>query len=479
MAENNLIRAYNVTQQTSTRAHLAPVILPAFGASAEEPTLPSGEYARRLDAFMARLSSIGADCGVVYADREHCANLLWLTGFEPRFEEALMVVRPNHVPMLLTGPENVGVAAAAPLSLEVQLYPPMGLMGQDRRHTKALADILADSGVGSGMKVACAGWKYFSLQETPTPGDWLELPAYIVDTLRHLVGSTGRVFNGGEIFMDPGSGLRSSNSIDELARYEFAACHTSEAVKRVIKSAQPGLREYEVAAALTQNGMPQTCHPMFSSGERAWFGLLSPSSKQLQRGEAVTTAYGVRGALNCRAGWLAEDAGDLPEPARDYIDALVAPYFDAVADWLETIRIGLPGGDLDALIKARLGDPFFRISLNPGHLIHLEEWMHTPISPGSTTPFRTGMAVQMDIIPATGGPYFTTNAEDGIALLDSSGRAAFAEKYPDAMERIRRRKSFMADVLGIHLNDDCLPFSNIPGWLPPFWLANDMAMTRK
>jgi hypothetical protein len=277
--------------------------------------------------------------------------------------------------------------------------------------------------------------------------------------------------------MDPDSGLRSTNTIDELARYEFAACHTSEAVKRVVQAAQPGLREYEVAAALKQNGMPQTCHPMFSTGERARFGLLSPSSKRLERGEAVTTAYGVRGALNCRAGWLAADAGDLPEAVRDYVEVLVAPYFEAVAAWLQTIRIGLPGGDLDTLIKARLGDPFFGISLNPGHLIHLEEWMHSPISPGSTTLFRSGMAVQVDIIPATGGPYFTTNMEDGIALLDARGQAEFGEKYPGAMARIRHRRAFMADVLGIQLHADCLPFSNIAGWLPPFWLGSDRAMT--
>ncbi|MCB1458510.1 MAG: hypothetical protein KDJ48_04470, partial [Nitratireductor sp.] len=78
-----------------------------------------------------------------------------------------------------------------------------------------------------------------------------------------------------------------------------------------------------------------SCHAMFSSGERAWFGLPSPTSKVIERGEAVTTAYGVQGALNCRNGWLAESADDLPENVRDYVEKLAAPYFEAVAAWLE------------------------------------------------------------------------------------------------------------------------------------------------
>ena len=194
-------------------------------------------------------------------------------------------------------------------------------------------------------------------------------------------------------------------------------------------------------------------------------------------GDAVTTAYGVQGALNCRAGWLAADAGDLPKQVQGYVEVLVRPYFEAAGEWLETIQIGVEGGTLDAMIKRRLGDPFFGVHLNPGHLIHLEEWMHTPISPGSKSVLRSGMALQLDIIPATGGPYFTTNIEDGIMLLDARGRAEFAEKYPAAQNRIDQRRSYMDDKLGIQLKPDCLPLSNIAGWLPPFWLSPDNAMT--
>ena len=86
------------------------------------------------------------------------------------------------------------------------------------------------------------------------------------------------------------------------------------------------------------------------------------------------------------------------------------------------------------------------------------------------------MALQCDIIPATGTPYFTTNIEDGIALADEGLRAEFEAAYPRAWERIQARRRFMQETLGIALHPDVLPFSNIPAWLPPFLLSPGRAM---
>jgi hypothetical protein len=80
------------------------------------------------------------------------------------------------------------------------------------------------------------------------------------------------------------------------------------------------------------------------------------------------------------------------------------------------------------------------------------------------------MALQVDVIPATGTPYFTTNVEDGIALADGRLRAELAAAYPEAWDRIQARREFMRDALGISLHDDVLPFSNIPAYPPPFLL---------
>ena len=86
------------------------------------------------------------------------------------------------------------------------------------------------------------------------------------------------------------------------------------------------------------------------------------------------------------------------------------------------------------------------------------------------------MAVQCDIIPATGTEYFTSNIEDGIAFADADARAAFATQYPEAWARIEARRDFMKRVIGIKLKPEILPFSNMPAWLPPFWLGYDKVM---
>jgi len=52
----------------------------------------------------------------------------------------------------------------------------------------------------------------------------------------------------------------------------------------------------------------------------------------------------------------------------------------------------------------------------------------------------------------------------------------FAQQYPEAWGRIQARRAFTQDVLGIQLKPEVLPFSNIPAYLPPFWLSSQQAM---
>lgn len=458
------------------KAVLTQIKLPDFGVPAEMPELAASLYESRLQRLRQRVAQAGLDALVIYADREHAANMAWLTGFDPRFEEALLVLVAGRDPVILTGLENQGMAAAAPLHCAVQLFPPFGLMGQDRSRTLPIDELLAGCGIAHAMKIGVAGWKYYGPLESASPAQWLEIPAFIADTLRVIAGAHQPVVNAGAIFMDPQSGLRACIEIDELARFEFAACHASQAVRRVVLGARPGMSEFEAAQLMAPIGLPLSCHTMFSSGARAWRGLPSPTSRRIARGDAVTTALGYVGALTCRNGWLVESADELPPAIRDYPQKLVFPYFEAVADWLENVGIGVEGGYLHQRMMARLGDPFFGVTLNPGHLLHLDEWMHSPIAAGSRQKLVSGMALQIDVIPATGGPYFTINMEDGIALLDEKGRAEFADHHPQAWARIVARRQFMAECLGIRLKPEVMPFSSLASHLAPFWLSPDLAV---
>ena len=451
-------------------ARLAPVDLPSFGRPAATPDVPPARYAERLERVRARMTERGLDRIVVYADREHSANLAWLTGFDPRFEEAILIVAPDDDPLVLTGNECYGMAGAAPLAMRRELHQDLSLPSQPRDRSRPLRDILGDEGIVEGARVGVIAWKPFTDRATH------DAPAFLVDALRAAVASTGGVENVTDLLVDPADGLRVLNEVEQLAAMEAAAVTTSEGVRNLITNLRPGLRERDAVALLGWDGSPLSCHLMLTAGERARLGLLSPGDREIQRGDPFTTAFGVWGSLTCRAGFVAADAGDLPPDIRDYVERLVGPYFAAIAEWYGALHVGQTGGALQAIIDRHLGDPFFGIFLNPGHQISLDEWVNSPVWPGSTVELRSGMALQVDVIPATGTPWFTTNIEDTIALADDGLRADFAAAYPDAWTRIQARRAFMASVLGIELHPDVLPFSNIPAWLPPFLLGADRAM---
>jgi len=463
-------------------AELVDLELPDFGLPTVEPIIPADTYRRRIVSLHSRAREEGYDVVVVYGDREHFANLAYLTGFDPRFEEAMMVLnvgaQGGQKPVLMVGNEGLGYLGISPIrgDLEPVLYQSFSLMGQKRGEGRELGEILNSVGVVKGARVGAVGWKSFSPIETRTPETTLEIPSYIADTLRDICGGDEYVLNANYLLMHPTDGLRAVNDVDQLARFEFAATHTSQAVRDVIFSLRPGMTEFEAVRLMNLNGLPLSCHLMLSSGSRAFMGLPSPSSRRIERGDPFTTAYGVWGALNCRAGFVVEDASELPAEISDYVNKLVGPYFEAVASWYRHVGIGVTGGELYRLIHDRIGDPFFGVSLNPGHLIHLEEWVNSPVYESSTERLRSGMALQVDVIPATNTPYFTTNIEDGIALADEGLRTEFASKYPEAWERIGSRRAFMEEELGISLKPEVLPFSNIPAYLPPFLLSPHRAM---
>ena len=458
-----------------TRVELAEIVLPEFGLPREEPNIPAATYEARIAAARQRASDAGYDVLMVYADREHFANLAYLTGFDPRFEEALLILTQDQTPTLLVGNEDMAYTAISPIDLRPVLFQTFSLLSQPRSSSAPLTTILRDAGVGltGGKRVGIAGWKYFIPVETSMPDYWLEVPAYLVDTLR---GMGCEVLNAGQIFMEPERGLRAVNDVDQLASFEFAATYGSQGLRNVLFNIHPGMSEFEAFRLLAPIGLPLCYHPVLFSGERTALGLASPSSRVMQVGDPVFAALGYWGSNNARAGFLVKAEEMLPSNIRDYIGKLVAPYFRAIVDWYEHIGIGVTGGELFDIIDRQLGDPFFGVSLNPGHLIHLDEWVSSPIYRGSTQQLCSGMALQVDVIPATNTPYHTTNIEDGIALADEALRQAFEQKYPDAWRRIQQRRAFMHNMLGIRLKPEVLPFSNIPAYLPPFWLSPQLAM---
>jgi hypothetical protein len=470
---------------------LTTLNLPDFGLPTVEPSIPAETYEKRIETLQnlqwwsdSDAQSAATSALIVYGDREHAANLTYLTGFDPRFEEALLILvkAPNsgtRKPILVVGNEGWGYTDISPLKFDKVLYQNFSLLGQPRGNSPSIETILSEAGINKGTFVGVVGWKYFSEADSADYQHWSEIPSYIVDTLRNITGSSQFVYNANHLLMNADSGLRTINDVDQLAVFEFAATHSSQSIRNVLFGLKPGMTEYGAMRLMGLNGMPLSAHPMLSTGSRAAMGLPSPSMRVIEQGDPFTMALGLWGALNARAGFVVHGANELPSAIQDYAERLVFPYFRAVTEWYTHVGIGVTGSELYEVVHKYLGDSFFAVGLNPGHLIHLDEWLHSPIYKGSTIPLKSGMALQVDIIPATGTAYFTTNIEDGIALADADLRATFAQKYPEAWGRIQARRQFMENTLGIPLKPEVLPFSNIPAYLPPYLLNPRQAMRVK
>ena len=208
---------------------LKDIELPDFGEPSVEPQLDGTIYQNRIDRALGRAAEAGYDVLLVFTDRERSANIAYLTGFEPRFEEAMLVLRPEHVPSLFVGNEGLGYVDISPLELRRVLCQSFSLLAQSRSESPPLAALLSEEGIGKGDRVGVVGWKYFIAGESPSPEQCLEIPSYIADTLRDLTGDRSRVLNAADIFMHAEKGLRIVNELEQLAAFEYAACHTSTA----------------------------------------------------------------------------------------------------------------------------------------------------------------------------------------------------------------------------------------------------------
>ena len=428
--------------------------------------MPAAEYERRLAELTAR---VDADAIVVYADREHSANLSFFCSFDPRFEEALLIVTRDGRSLVVAN-EGLSLTTLLPIELEILHCPSLGLMGQERSQGLRLVDALRKAGVGSAERVAMVGWKYFEPDEWSTPTVPMAAPAFLVDAIRDLIGAEELV-DATEAVMNPRDGLRSVSTADQIASFEWAAARASRSVFSIVQVVAPGMSERTAVKAMDYGGDPLSAHVMFASGPEVAIGLRSPTDRRLELGDAATTAVGFWGGLCCRAGLIDEARPTMRGHAAEYLERLAVPYWRAIVNWYETVALGTTGGEIDRTIRDSLEDEDFGPALNPGHLTHLDEWVHTPIRPNSLEPIRSGMCIQCDIIPDRARPGWAANCEDTLVVADPDLRGDIERRHPELWSRIGARRAFMLDTLGIAIADEILPLSAAPAYFAPFWLS--------
>ena len=152
---------------------LAPISLPDFGLPRQltdakcpncrsqhrsnQPVVGRAEYENRIESARARATRAGLDFLLVYGDREHSANLAYLTDHDPRFEEALLVIAAaGGKPILILGNEGLTYAQLVAVDVERRLYQGFSLPGKSA--VTALGWNLSCGIVASGAAIVWAWW---------------------------------------------------------------------------------------------------------------------------------------------------------------------------------------------------------------------------------------------------------------------------------------------------------------------------------
>ena len=447
------------------KVQLVEIDWPQFDPCPVLPAITSEELAGRITRTRAAMHERGLSHLVVFGDREHFANLTWLCHLDPRFEEAILVLGMQREPLLVVGNECMSYLTVSPLvrdgALRTERYQPFSLIDQPRDQSRKLDDILRSEGICRSSMVGCVGFKYY---DDPAI---IDLPAYIVDALRLIAGSA-QVVCATDLFMHAGYGLRARNSAWEIAYFEANNWKASEAMKRIHFALREGVTDHQLLEEARYDGTPLSCHITCKTGPNR-ISLASPRGDVVEKGYPWSANVAFWGSNVCRAGWVAEDEADLPDHAQGYLEQFAKPYFEAMAAWLSSLRIGVSGDELFQLIQSRLPFDTFGVFLNPGHLIHYDEWLSSPVYAGSAIPVKSGMVFQSDVIPSS-KRFFSSRMEDGYAVADAALRGELAEQFPECAARCQARRTFLRDQLGIDTAEELLPLSNMCGIVPPYLL---------
>lgn len=429
--------------------------------------------AQRQAKIMSQLKAEEYDYLVVYADKEHGSNFEYLTGFYPRFEEGLLIIKQSGEVALVLGNENLKMSKHARIDAKLYHTPYFSLPNQPMENERPLSEIFTEIGLNTAQKIGVAGWKMF----TPKKADgqrMLDVPYFIIQALQEAAGQA-KLWNACDLFIHGSHGARTINNANELAHYEYGANLASTRMLQAMNAVKSGLKESELGEMLNGEGQLNSVVTIAAAGTRFEKANFYPTHKEVQEGQPLSLTIGYKGGLSSRSGFVIEQANQLPEKQPDYLDRVVYPYFQALATWLEKTQVGITGGELYQAIEQVLPKETYGWELNPGHLVADEEWMSSPIYPESNEELKSGMIFQIDIIPSVAG-YQGTSAEECVALADEALQAEIKAQYPELWTRIQTRREYLRNELNISLSENVLPLSNTVAYLRPFFLAKDHAL---
>ena len=421
---------------------------------------------------LAGMKAAGLEQMIVYGDAEHSGNFEYLVGFFTRFEEGLLVIRADGQMKLVLGNENLNKASKARIQADSVHVPAFSLPNQPCEAAGTLREHLAEAGVEPGKRTGIVGWKLFTSPYEENE-KLFDVPSFIVDSVRSIAGEEN-VVNAAAVFIGE-NGARTTNNANELAHYEFAAALASDCVLDAMDAMEEGVSEMSIGDRLNRFGQRNSVVTIASSGPRFVKANMYPTDNRVKLGDTISLTTGYRGGLSSRAAYAVYDREDMPEGTEDYLERVAAPYFNSYAHWLSALHVGMEGGELYALVEKTLPQSEFHWGLCPGHLTAEEEWLCSPIRKNSKEILRSGMILQIDIIPAVPG-YGGVSAESTVALADEKLREELKGQYPELWQRIQARREYLRQELGITLGEDVLPMCSTVAYLRPYLLNRDEAL---
>lgn len=461
---------------SDTAYTLATVPAPATYPKVPTPVLSDETMKTRLNNVLSAMQQQGLSSLVIYADKEHGGNFEYLSGFIPRFEEALLVVSSDGELTYIMGNENLKLVPHARNGGACLHAPVFSLPNQPMKHHQPLQNLLATAGVTASQTTGVAGWKLFRIDPQTDPYAF-DVPAFILDAVRNAAGGKENVVNATGLFIAPENGARCINNANEVAFYEYGANLASSSLMAALDAIAPGKSEKEVGQLLAGDGQQNNVIMIAATGERFAHANLYPSDKIIRHGDKFSLTVGYKGGLSSRAAYVVASEEELPQDVADWLPRLAIPYYHTVVTWLESLHIGMRGGDVYRLVEKTLEQKTWNWHLNPGHLVADEEWLCSPVYPDSNVPLASGMLFQIDIIPSLPG-YGGSSIEDTVALADEALRRELESQYPQVWKRMVARKKYLAEVLNIQVSDDVILLSNTVGYLRPFLLDKTRALVK-
>ncbi|MCM3768121.1 Xaa-Pro peptidase family protein [Neobacillus niacini] len=432
---------------------------------------------KRKEKLLQLMKKEEYDALVIYADKEHGSNFEYLTGFIPRFEEAVFVIKSNGDCSYILGNENLKMAKHARTTGTVYHCPLFSLNNQPMNNDHPLEMILDQINFSTSKKIGLVGWKMFTskVQDNDTLFD---IPHFIVEAVRKAKHEYAKIVNAAYLFIRGDIGIRTTNNANEIAHYEYGANLASSCMLKALNAVDIDVKESFLGSILNGDGQTNNVVTIAATGKRFEFANLYPTNKQTKVGDPISLTTGYKGGLTSRTGFIVENKEQLPSSQKDYLDKVAIPYYQTFVYWLENIKIGMSGGNFYDLIEVIFPKEKYNWQLNPGHLVSDEEWMSSPIYPDSTEELKSGMILQIDIIPSIEG-YAGVSAEDTIALANEELRNKLKNEYPQVWNRIQKRRNYIQEQLNIHLSEEVLPLSNTVGYYRPYLLTKDQALTCK